>query len=290
VTMVQTLMREGLAYQSGGNVYFSIRRYPSYGQLSRLRYEEMLPIANRSGNDPADPHKRDPLDFPLWQQSAPGEPSWNSPWGPGRPGWHIECSAMSTKYLGPQVDIHGGGSDLIFPHHESEIAQSEPCTHVHPFVRYWVHTGMVGFRGEKMSKSLGNLVMVREVLKQVPADALRLYLLGFHYRQSWTYEDAGLAPALPLAAQIRQAATPSIPSVPGARGLDPAPWQERFQKAMDDDLDTPKAITALRALAAEIVDSRGRRVGVKAAQRALSGMAEVLGLNLQDLPPFASAG
>ena len=200
---------------------FNIRKDSRYGELSRLSYDEMLPIASERGNDPDDPRKRDPLDFVLWQESASGEPNWDSPWGKGRPGWHIECWAMSMKYLGPQIDIHGGGSDLIFPHYESEIAQSEGYTRRHPFARFWVHTGMVRYGGEKMSKSLGNLVMVREVLRHMTADALRLYLLSFHYRDEWTYEDDGPARLLPLAALLREAA--SLTTGQGPVELDPTP-------------------------------------------------------------------
>ncbi|MGD2178151.1 MAG: cysteine--tRNA ligase, partial [Anaerolineae bacterium] len=183
--VVQRLLDGGVAYESGGNVYFHIDAWYQYGKLSRLPRDEMLPIANERGNHPDDPRKRDPLDFVLWQAQAPGEPAWESPWGPGRPGWHIECSTMAMHYLGDSVDIHSGGADLAFPHHESEIAQAEAATRKRPYVRYWVHTAMVRHGGEKMSKSLGNLVMVNDLLQDWSPNALRVYLACHHYRQPW---------------------------------------------------------------------------------------------------------
>ncbi len=181
VTAVGALIERGLAYVSGGSVYYHVDAWPAFGRLSHLPRSEMLDVANERGNRPDDPHKRDPLDFVLWQAQAPGEPTWDSPWGPGRPGWHIECSVMSTRFLGPTLDFHGGGGDLVFPHHECEIAQAEALTGRSPFVRAWLHTAMVEHEGAKMSKSLGNLVMVRR-----PAEALV----------------AGRAPPLPRTASL----------------------------------------------------------------------------------------
>ena len=175
-------MERGHAYQAEGYVYYAIDSWPDYGALSALPREAMLPIANDRGNVPDLPGKRDPLDFVLWQPSAADEPSWPSPWGAGRPGWHIECSAMSIEYLGPRFEIHGGGGDLVFPHHESEIAQSEGATGERPFVEWWMHAGMLRFADEKMSKSLGNLVLVRDLLASYPGDAIRHYLISHHYR------------------------------------------------------------------------------------------------------------
>ena len=157
VEWVQNLLEAGVAYESGGNVYYDVNAWSDFGELSAIPRSEMLPIANERGNHPDDPAKYNPLDFVLWQAMAPGEPSWESPWGPGRPGWHIECSTLSTKYLGETIDIHSGGADLCFPHHECEIAQVEPVTSELPFVRYWMHTAMVYHDGDKMIKSLGNL-------------------------------------------------------------------------------------------------------------------------------------
>jgi len=161
-TLIQSLLAAGYAYESAGNVYFQVDKWPPFGKLSKLPATEMLPVANERGNFPDDPHKRDPLDFVLWQAQKGGEPAWESPWGKGRPGWHIECSTLASHYLGDSIDIHSGGADLIFPHHECEIAQMEPVTGREPFVRYWLHTAMVRYQGEKMSKSLGNYIGIDE--------------------------------------------------------------------------------------------------------------------------------
>ena len=279
--IVDVLLVRGYAYLSGGNVYFDISKDPDYGKLSRLMREQMLVLAKERGGYPDDPKKTDPLDFVLWQESAPGEPAWDSPWGKGRPGWHVECSAMSLKYLGETLDIHGGGEDLIFPHHESEIAQSEQYTCRHPFSRFWMHTGMVRLGGEKMSKSLGNLVMVREVLSRHSGDALRLYLLGFHYRQGWDYQEEGLQRAEVLAGEIKEALEDW--SQPNTTEVDVAqPVWARFVAAMEDDLDTPRAIQALPELTREI--SRQKQLGgnVHESQAALARMARVLGLEPGD--------
>jgi len=233
---VRKLLDVGIAYEAGGNVYLSVDAWPEYGRLSGLSRDEMLPIANERGNNPNDPRKRDPLDFVLWQAQAPDEPAWDSPWGPGRPGWHIECSTMATSLLGATVDIHGGGADLVFPHHESEIAQAEAATGQKPFVRFWVHTAMVRHDGEKMSKSLGNLVMVRDLLRTCSPDALRLYLGNHHYRDPWSYSEAELEQAEKLAFRLKAAATAI-----GGQGAasDPAGAEAAFRAAMEDDLDTP---------------------------------------------------
>ena len=190
--LIASLLELGLAYEAEGNVYFSIAAYPLYGELSRVPRGEMLPLANERGNVPDMPGKRDPLDFVLWQRSLPDEPSWPSPWGPGRPGWHVECSAMSMAYLGPRFEIHGGGEDLIFPHHESEMAQSEGATGQRPFVQHWVHVGMLGYGGDKMSKSLGNLVLVRDLLRSYSSDAIRLYVSSHQYRTAIEFSESDL--------------------------------------------------------------------------------------------------
>jgi L-cysteine:1D-myo-inositol 2-amino-2-deoxy-alpha-D-glucopyranoside ligase len=277
VEAVQKLLKKDLAYESAGNVYFDIAAWPAYGLLSHLPREEMLPVANEHGNRPDDPHKRHPLDFVLWQAQAPGEPAWPSPWGMGRPGWHIECSTMSTSLLGPTLDLHGGGADLIFPHHESEIAQAEGVTGQHPFVRFWLHTAMVGHEGEKMSKSLGNLVMVRDLLEDWSADALRLYLAQHHYRSAWSHDLAELAGAERLAQHLREAVTSASGS---ASVLDVSAVQASFNEAMDDDLDTPAAVGQLEHLAGEILAASRAGQNVKSAQAALRGLSQVFGLRL----------
>jgi L-cysteine:1D-myo-inositol 2-amino-2-deoxy-alpha-D-glucopyranoside ligase len=277
IPLIATLIAKGHAYTAGGNVYFSVASDPEYGALSRYSRDEMMKIAAERGGNVDDPAKREPLDFLLWQGERPGEPSWNSPWGKGRPGWHIECSAMAMHFLGPTVDIHGGGADLIFPHHESEIAQSECATDVHPFVRVWMHTAMVRYQGEKMSKSLGNMVFVRDALRQYDPDAIRLYLLNHHYRTPWEYEDDGPATFLPLVQQATEALV-----APGGEGapLDAAPALAAFDRALENDLDTPAAIAAFRSLVTAITESRDR--DRSAAQTALRAMADTLGLRLRE--------
>jgi L-cysteine:1D-myo-inositol 2-amino-2-deoxy-alpha-D-glucopyranoside ligase len=277
IAMVQRLIEVGVAYEADSNVYFDVASWPGYGKLSRLAKEQMLPIANERGNDPDDPYKRDPLDFVLWQACAPNEPAWESPWGPGRPGWHIECSAMATQFLGETVDIHSGGSDLIFPHHESEIAQVEPMTR-QPFVRYWLHMGMVHHEGQKMSKSLGNLVMVRDLLSTWSPDALRLYLGSHHYRQVWSHDPERLAQAAQLAEKLRRAVT----AAGGPKtALNSEAHQAAFVEAMSYDLDTFNAILIMNDLADEIlaVDRNGPQV--QTAQETLRSMGRVFGLRLE---------
>ena len=277
IALTQKLVELGLAYESGGSVYYSVAADPDFGKLSHLAPDEMLPVANERGNVPDDPKKHDPIDFVLWQAMAPGEPFWESPWGPGRPGWHIECSAMSMKYLGPQVDIHGGGADLIVPHHECEIAQSEPASGVMPFVRYWVHVGMVGYQGEKMSKSLGNLVRVGDVLQTHKADTLRLYLLSNHYGSPWEFQDDALDEWEQVANRLIAAA--AAPSGEGS-AIESDDLRQRFMAAMDENLDTPNAIMALEALAGRILEAPAG-ADLHAAQGTLRELGgEILGLRL----------
>ncbi len=277
IGMVETLLEQGVAYVANGNVYFSAAAWPHFGQLSGLARPELLPVANEHGNRPDDPHKRDPLDFVLWQALAPGEPSWESPWGPGRPGWHIECSAMATHLLGETIDIHCGGSDLVFPHHECEIAQSETITGRQPFANFWLHVAMVGYEGEKMSKSLGNLVMVRELLTDYSPDAVRLYLAQHHYRQPWEYRASKLEQAAALVQKLQIALKQF-----GGHGaaLDAAPWQQRFIDALADDLNTPQALEILASLADAIMDAAQQEQVVNPAQDTLQAMGLVLGLRL----------
>jgi len=282
VTAVAALIERGLAYASGGSVYYSVDRWPAFGRLSHLPRSAMLAVANERGNRPDDPRKRDPLDFVLWQAQAPGEPAWESPWGPGRPGWHIECSVMSTRFLGATLDVHGGGGDLVFPHHECEIAQVEPITEHAPFARVWLHPAMVEHEGEKMSKSLGNLVMVRDLLKDWSADAVRLYLAGHHYRRAWAHDTDELARAEVLADNLRAAVKAS-----GGRG---APLREDgaladFTAAMNDDLATPVALARLGRLASEVVAGAAAGRDVASAQTLVRRLARVFGLRLDAADP-----
>jgi cysteinyl-tRNA synthetase len=270
---VEALLEAGVAYEVNGSVYFSVAKDPEFGKLSKLPHEEMLPIANERGNKPDDPNKEDPLDFLLWQAGIPGEPAWESPWGPGRPGWHIECSSMSRHYLGDQIDIHGGGYDLIFPHHECEIAQAETITGVKPFVRYWMHAAMVDYRGEKMSKSLGNLVYVKDLLRTYSPDAVRLTLLQHHYREPWEFFDEDMPVSQEIADVIKEARPQANP---GGEALDPQPYKQRFLDAMDDDLNTGPAEVSLRDLAIAIRDN-GDKDTVD-AHAVLHELGDVLGL------------
>jgi L-cysteine:1D-myo-inositol 2-amino-2-deoxy-alpha-D-glucopyranoside ligase len=298
--IAQALVARGHAYVRDGNVYFRVRAAPDFGALCGWSRERMLARLREERFDPDDPRKEDPLDILMWQASAPDEPAWPSPWGPGRPGWHIECTAMAYRYLGPTLDIHGGGEDLIFSHHESERVQAESYTGVRPFVRFWVYAGTVYFDGAKMSKSLGNLVLVRDLLQRYSADALRLYLARCHYRQAFTWDEAQLAEAAALAARLRRAATaaertrrpaaalvgadpPGDPPAPSARPpVGPtAEYRARFEAALDHDLDTPTAIAVLDELAGAI-ERGGPHAGEQAAL--LVELSEVLGLRLLDQP------
>lgn len=277
VALTGKLVELDLAYESQGSVYYSVEKDADFGKLSHLAPNEMLPIANERGNFPDDPKKANPLDFVLWQATAPGEPWWESPWGPGRPGWHIECSAMAMRYLGSQVDIHGGGEDLIFPHHECEIAQSEPATGVTPFVRYWVHAGMVGYQGEKMSKSLGNLIKVSDVMETYSGDTLRLCLLSNHYRSSWEFEDDALDSWSSVAATLQEASEVTVSGL--ADLLDVSRIRDRFLAAMENDLDTPRAIALLQEIAQAILEAPDDD-DITEAQQTLRELGDLLGLTL----------
>ncbi len=276
--IIQRLIDEGHAYVSDGAVYYSVKSFPKFGEIFHADYAEMLATANERGNFPDDPKKRDPLDFVLWQPSAPSEPSWPSPWGPGRPGWHIECSTIATHYLGPQVDIHGGGADLIFPHHAAEIAQAEPANHHSPFVRCWMHVGMIYLDGEKMSKSLGNMIFVDQVLQKHTADGLRLSMLAHRYRDEYTPTEAEFEQADHLAGRLREAL--EARSSGSGSPLDGSEQHTRFLAALDDDFDTPSAIDALGKLAGHIVEAVEYGRDVRPAQTTLRELTGILGLTL----------
>ncbi|MGH7360330.1 MAG: cysteine--tRNA ligase, partial [Candidatus Methylomirabilales bacterium] len=241
VALIERLLARGLAYVVEGDVYFRVRAHPGYGCLSHRNLDDLRAGARVE----VDERKADPLDFALWKRFKPGEPAWDSPWGPGRPGWHIECSAMAMHYLGDSFDVHGGGEDLIFPHHENEIAQSEGATGK-PFARVWVHNGFVRIQQEKMSKSVGNVFTIRELLSKFSPDALKLFLLGTHYRSPIDYapekvEEAGRAlDRIRVLAEAVEALEegPAGARLPG--GLEPAlaAAREEFVAAMDDDLNT----------------------------------------------------
>jgi L-cysteine:1D-myo-inositol 2-amino-2-deoxy-alpha-D-glucopyranoside ligase len=274
IAIIERLIELGHAYARNGSAYYRVRTDPDYGAMARMGYDELLATANERGNSADDPNKEEPLDFVLWQAAAPGEPTWESPWGPGRPGWHIECTTMSTRYLGDQLDIHGGGRDLIFPHHPSEIAQTEPATGKRPFVRFWVHGGLAWLGGKKMSKSLGNMVFIRDALRQHSADAVRWYLLSFPYREDFHYEPAGVVAAEANVARLRDALAAGGGSAPIP--IDGSEARAAFFAALDDDLQMERAIEILDGLASDIL-AAAAEYDVRAAQAALREMAGVMG-------------
>ena len=275
IEIILTLLAQGYAYEREGNVYFSVRQDPEFGIMARAiglnDYESMLTIANERGNFPDDPRKKDPLDFVLWQAQAPGEPAWPSPWGPGRPGWHIECSAMSMRYLGQQIDIHGGGADLAFPHHTCEIAQSEHFTGKAPFARIWMHTGLVHQDGEKMSKSLGNLTLVSDLLKDYSADAIRVTLLNHHYRYPWECFLEDLQVATETVGLFKQVRTLVGDRVDGTDNL----LHGLFIAAMENDLNTPQALLLLRQAAEAVIVNDDVNMGAEILR-----LVRVLGLRV----------
>ncbi|WP_018076456.1 cysteine--tRNA ligase [Thiobacillus denitrificans] len=277
LALIEQLIRNGLAYPApNGDVYYSVRAFPAYGRLSGKSLDEL-----RAGERvEVDPNKRDPMDFVLWKAAKPGEPAWDSPWGAGRPGWHIECSAMSADLLGRHFDIHGGGQDLQFPHHENEIAQSEGangCT----FVNYWMHNGFVRVDNEKMSKSLGNFFTIREVLEKYDAEVVRFFILRAHYRSPLNYSDAHLDDAKGALTRLYTALKNVPPEVAAPDWSQPAAL--RFRAAMDDDFNTPEALAVLFDLASEA--NRGDAV----AALTLRHLGGVLGLLQRDAADFLQA-
>jgi cysteinyl-tRNA synthetase len=258
IATVQKLIDNGYGYVVDGDVYYRVEKFSHYGELSGRSLDDMMAGARVE----VDERKENPMDFALWKSAKPGEPYWESPWGKGRPGWHIECSTMSTKYLGNSFDMHGGGSDLIFPHHENEIAQSEGATSVHPFVRYWVHNGFITINEEKMSKSLGNFFTVAEILEKYEPEVLRLFILNTHYRSPLDFSDARLEEAKRSLERLRTAQQNLLEIMkvitvgPDAESMalrqKVADLREAFLEAMRDDFNTSLAISYLFALAREI--------------------------------------
>jgi cysteinyl-tRNA synthetase len=278
--IIDELIQRKLAYRAAnGDVYYSVRGFPEYGKLSGKSLEDL-----RAGERvDVDPNKQDPMDFVLWKAAKPGEPAWDSPWGPGRPGWHIECSAMSEHFLGEQFDIHGGGQDLLFPHHENEIAQSEGA-HGHTFVNYWLHNGFVRVDNEKMSKSLGNFFTVREVLAKFDAEVVRFFIVRAHYRSPLNYSDQHLDDARSGLTRLYTTLRDTPPAA--GSGID---WNNayaaRFKAAMDDDFNTPEACAVLFELATEI--NRSRSTQDAALLKSLAGL---LGLLQREANLFLQAG
>jgi cysteinyl-tRNA synthetase len=283
ITMIETLIVRGHAYEAdNGDVYYAVDSFPEYGKLSGKSIEDLRAGARVEPGE----GKRDPMDFALWKAAKPGEPSWESPWGQGRPGWHIECSAMSTELLGNHFDIHGGGADLSFPHHENEIAQSEGCTG-ETFVNYWMHNGFVRINDEKMSKSLGNFFTVREILEHFRAEEIRYFILTSHYRSPLNYDDEHLLNA-------RQALTrfyTSLRGLPVAKPAGGEAYVESFMQAMKDDFNTPEALAAMFELARELnrarEDNDEKAAGLAAQLRSLGA---ILGILQEDPDTFLKAG
>ncbi len=283
IEIITDLITKGYAYSVDGDVYFRVNRDDDYGKLSHRSRDELLAGARVE----IDRRKEDAMDFALWKSAKPGEPAWDSPWGPGRPGWHIECSAIVLRNLGAQIDIHGGGQDLIFPHHENEMSQSESHTGCAPFARFWVHNGMVQVGDTKMSKSLGNFVTIREALDKFSSDALRLAVLTSHYRSPLVYSDESLQAAehgVRRLAQALEGHADQIEPTPEALAQIGRQARERFIQAMDEDLNTASAVSQLFELAHEI--NRARELGVSAGalvplRYEIRELAGVLGLELE---------
>lgn len=292
IAMISGLIESGHAYPAGGDVYFRVTCDPDYGKLSGRRLDDMQAGARIEVGE----LKEHPMDFALWKGAKPGEPAWDSPWGPGRPGWHIECSAMSLHHLGEQIDIHGGGNDLIFPHHENEIAQTESLTGK-SFARYWVHNGMLQLGGEKMSKSLGNLVTIEEFLANHSADVFRLLILNSSYRGPLTYTDDVVAQAERGLDRLHSALKPALPGVKGLPESQQQMLLDRvnatrvaFEEAMNDDFNSAGALAALFELVRSINQARAdgaQDSELEPAQSMLRKLAGVLGLTLA---PAASHG
>ncbi|MCG7898238.1 MAG: cysteine--tRNA ligase [Candidatus Thiodiazotropha lotti] len=283
LAMISRLIEKGHAYAAdNGDVYYDVRSFPSYGKLSGKSIEDLQAGARVEPGDA----KRDPLDFALWKSAKPEEPAWDSPWGRGRPGWHIECSAMSTNALGNSFDIHGGGADLTFPHHENEIAQSEGATG-HPFVKYWMHNGFVRINDEKMSKSLGNFFTVREILDRYQAEEVRYFILTSHYRSPLNYDTEHLDNARGALTRFYTA----LRGLPEGQSADGESYKTRFHEAMDDDFNTPEALAVLFDLVREI--NRIKETNVEEAAslgtllRELGGM---LGLLQSDPESYLKGG
>jgi cysteinyl-tRNA synthetase len=287
IILAEQLIEKGMAYESGGDVYYSVEKFPAYLKLSKRNLEEMQAGARIAPGE----QKRNPMDFALWKAAKPGEPSWESPWGPGRPGWHIECSAMSSSLLGDTFDIHGGGRDLIFPHHENEIAQSEGASGK-PFVKYWLHNGFVNINQEKMSKSLGNFFTIRDILQSYDPEVVRFFILTAHYRSPVDFSDQNLKEAragLSRFYEALQAADDAVEGVPESQVVahEGVELEAQFRAAMDDDFNTAQAIGHLfegvRTINRMIAEKKFRKkadkvASVRALKEKIAELGDVLGL------------
>ena len=283
--IIAKLIEKGYAYPVAGDVYFRVNRDEDYGKLSHRALDGLIAGARVE----VDERKEDAMDFALWKSQKPGEPAWDSPWGMGRPGWHIECSAMAIKYLGSSIDIHGGGRDLIFPHHENEIAQSESFTDEVPFSRFWMHNGMLRLGEDKMSKSIGNIVTVGEALSSYSPDALRLFFLSSHYRAPLLYTEANVAGQERALERLKNAVRPASAASVGST-IDASPTKAQFVEAMDDDFNTPRALAAMFDLAREINRGKDEGADVLGAQDTLRELSGVLGISLDKTAETSGAG
>jgi cysteinyl-tRNA synthetase len=289
IKMIEGLIEKGYAYEIDGDVYFRVGRFKDYGKLSKRSLEQMEAGARVE----VDERKENPMDFALWKAAKEGEPSWDSPWGPGRPGWHIECSAMSMRYLGEQLDIHGGGQDVLFPHHENEVAQSEAYTGKTPFVKYWMHNGLLRLREdeEKMTRHLGNIISIKDALKKYSADGIRLFLLSSHYRSSPTWTEESVRAAERGVERLRTALRDYSGTPPEASPGDPLSEEaeaarRQFIVFMDDDFNTPRAIAQVYELARTINQARDAGSPAESlahAQGILQELIGVLGLTMKGL-------
>jgi cysteinyl-tRNA synthetase len=282
IGLIQRLVDSDSAYELNGSIYYRVRRKADYGKLSGQDIDQMLEATRVDHED----GKEDPADFALWKAVKPDEPKWDSPWGPGRPGWHIECSAMAFKHLGEQIDIHAGGLDLIFPHHENEIAQSESASGTVPFARVWMHNGMLRIAdGQEMSKSLGNAFNVNAALNEFSSDAIRLWILQSHYRTNPLLDKKLIANAEKSMRRIRQAV--EVKSATSDESVDLRPFEERFVEAMDDDLSTPQAVAAIFDLVREVFKGRDAGNDVSGAIESIRDLTGVLGFTLEAPPEKA---
>ena len=275
IGIIQGLLDKEFAYEIDGDVYFRVKNDGDYGKLSNRRLEDLVAGASLDLDDA----KEYPGDFALWKSQKPGEPAWDSPWGKGRPGWHIECSAMSISYLDKSIDIHGGGLDLVFPHHENEIAQSESFTDVVPFARFWMHNGTLQYGQDKMSKSIGNVFTISSALERYSSDVLRMFFLGSHYRSPLTFNEENVKSQERALERLRTAL--NTQSFEGTE-MKYEVYTSRFMEAMDDDLNTPRALAVLFDLARDINREAGNGLNVRESQKILESLAGVLGLTLEE--------
>ena len=274
IQVITDLIEKGYAYEISGDVYFRVKQDEDYGKLSRRNIDDLLAGARLEIEET----KENPADFALWKSQKPGEPAWDSPWGQGRPGWHIECTAMSLTYLNNKIDIHGGGQDLVFPHHENEIAQSESYTGVEPFARYWMHNGTLGYGEEKMSKSLGNVFSIGEALQVFSSDALRMFFLSSHYRTPLVFSNESVEGQQRAIERLKSAVASNSGE---GEILKTNPYRERFEAAMDEDFNTPIAFSVIFDLARDINRESSNGLNVNSAQDLLSELAKVLGITLE---------